>query len=460
MMAKRAFYGWKLVAVFWVIVFINLAFAAYGSPVMNAAMAQQMHLSRALAGLPYSLYIVMSALPSVLIAVLVRSIGVRRTVVLGSLLILAGCLMMATVVHSAIGAALAFGVVIAFGVCAGGVFGTQPGVMLWFVRQRGLAIALVYSGGAFGGLIAAPLLNRVITAAGGNWRAGWWLFAALAALSTAIAAMFIRDRPSDLGQEPYGAEAAAKSTDAERAGARDAERGGDAEPPGERKMGGTPAGAGAWRPAFISMERWTFSEVMRSGRFWIMVLALCGGSAGYTLFLAQGVLHLKDLGFDSAQAALALGVTTGSALLGKAPLALFGDRLDPRYIWAMTSAVFGLGLILVIHPRTMLEVYLFSLCVGIGWGGCIVGMMTTIGNYYGAEVFAAAAGVGGAVNTVISFFASNIGGVVYDRLGSYAPTFLTLAAWCFAGAIALALVGRPVRRVTASAAAVPVGSGS
>ncbi len=434
-MAKSGFYGWKLVAAFWVIVFINLAFAAYGSPVMNAAMAHQMHLSRTLAGLPYSLYIVMSAMPSVLIAVLVRRIGVRGTVVLGSLLILAGCLLMATVVHSAIGATLAFGVVIAFGVCAGGVFGTQPGVMVWFVRQRGLAIALVYSGGAVGGLFAARLLNKVIVAAGGNWRAGWWLYAALAAVSTAIAALFIRERPSDLGQEPYGAEAATTAARAEPSG---------------------PVGAGAWRPAFITQERWTFPEVMRSGRFWIMVLALCGGSAGYTLFLAQGVLHLNDLGFDSSQAAIALSVTTGSALIGKAPLALFGDRIDPRYIWAMTSAVFGLGFIFVIHPRTMPELYLFSLCIGIGWGGCIVGMMTTIGNYYGAEVFAAAAGVGGAINTIISFFASNIGGMVYDRLGSYAPTFIGLVVWCFAGAIALVCVRPPLRRPTRDAGVVAV----
>lgn len=435
-MGQTRFYGWKLVAVFWVIVFINLGFAAYGSPVMNAAMAQQMHLSRTLAGLPYSLYIVMSALPGVLIAVLVRSIGVRGTVVLGSLLILIGCILMATVVGSALGATLVFGVVIAFGVCAGGVFGTQPGVMLWFVRQRGLAIALVYAGGAVGGIVAPRVLNWVVTRAGGNWRAGWWLFAALAAIATALAAVFIRERPADLGQQPYGAAAAGAVAAA---------------------AGGAPAG-GARRPAFITQERWTFAEVMGSVRFWIMVLALCGGSAGYTLFLAQGVLHLKDLGFNAAQAAVALSVMPGSALFGKAPLALFGDRIDPRYIWAITSAVFGLGFILVIHPRTMLEVYIFSLCIGIGWGGCIVGLMTTIGNYYGPGAFAAAAGVAGGVNTVISFFASNIGGVVYDRFGSYAPTFMSLAVWCFAGAIALALVGRPHRRVSGSAAALPVGN--
>lgn len=434
-MPKSAFYGWKLVAAFWVIVFINLGFAAYGSPVLNAAMAKQMHLSRTLAGEPYSLYILMSALPSALIAVLVRWIGVRGTVVFGSLLILAGCVAMATLVHGAIGATLALGVLVAFGVCAGGVFGTQPGVMLWFVRQRGLAIALVYSGGAIGGMVAPHVFNWLITATGGNWRAGWWFYAALAVISTAIAAVFIRERPSDLGQVPYGTEV---------------------EPLAVRAESSDAVAASARRPAFISQERWTLPEVMRSGRFWVMVLALCGGSAGYTLFLAQGVLHLKDLGFTSAQAAAAVSVVPGAALLGKAPLAVFGDRFDPRYIWAITSAVFGLGLLLVIHPRTMLEMYLFSLCIGIGFGGGIVGMMTTLGNYYGVGVFAAAAGVGGALNTIVSFFASNIGAMVYDRLGSYAPTFTGLAVWCFAGAIALMLVRPPVRRPTTGAPIVAV----
>ncbi len=432
-MARSGFYGWKLIAAFWVIVFINLAFAAYGSPVMNAGLALQLHLSRTLAGLPYSLYTVMSAVPSVLIAVLVRRFGVRLTVVLGSLLIVIGCVLMATVVNSALAAVIVFGFVIAFGVCAGGVFGTQPGVVLWFVRRRALALSLLYSGGAFGGLIAAPVLNRAIVHAGGNWRAGWWLYAALAALSTVIAAVFIRERPSDLGQEPDGG------------------------PPRRTLAAGAPAAPAApLRPAFITHEVWPFAEVLRSGRFWIMVLALCGGSAGFTLFLSQGMLHLKDLGFTIAQAALAVSVTTGSALLGKAALALFGDRIDPRYIWAVTAAVFGIGLVLVVHPRNMLSVYAFSLCCGFGFGGGLVCMMTTLSNYYGTEVFAAAAGVAGALNTVISFIASVLGGVVYDALGSYAPTFYILAAWCFAGAIALLLVRPPVRRPVGGEAAVAV----
>jgi len=135
-MRQSAFYGWKLVAALWLIVFINLGFAAYGSPVMNAAMATQLHWSRNLAGLPYNLYTVMAGVPAMLVAVLVRRIGIRRTVMLGSALVFSGALAMATIVRDGLGAVLAFGVVVGLGVAWGGPFGVQPAVANWFGRLR------------------------------------------------------------------------------------------------------------------------------------------------------------------------------------------------------------------------------------------------------------------------------------------------------------------------------------
>jgi MFS family permease len=434
-MARNGFYGWKLLTAFWWIVFINLGFAAYGSPVMNARMAVQLHLSRAMAGLPYSMYTWMAAVPSVLVAVLIRRFGVRLTVMFGCLLVLSGCVLMATVVDSGLTATLVIGVLIAFGVCAGGVFGTQPGLVLWFERRRALAISILYAGGATGGIFAPRILNRVIIAAGGNWRVGWWLFAALAALACVLAALFIRERPSDLGQQPDGRPAS------------------------------PPLAAGATRdsrpdashlPAFITREAWTLSQVLRSPKYWILVFALAGGSAGYTLFLAQGVLHLRDLGYTSTESAYSISVLTFVDLVaGKAALAVFGDRFDPRYIWAVSTAFFGLGFLLLIHPRSMASVYAFSACIGLGFGAGIVCVMAVISNYFGTEAFAAAAGIGAGLNTTVAFIVSVLGGVVYDRLHSYAPTFYTLAAWCFAGAVALAVM-RPPRLGASDAGAVAV----
>lgn len=429
-MAQGDFYGWKLIAVFWVLVFINLAFAAYGTPVMNGYMATDFHLTRTQAGLPYAVYTVMSGVPGPLVALCITRIGVRRTVVLGSLLLVIGSLAMATIVHGVLGAVLASGVLIGLGVVSGGPIGIQPGVVQWFIRWRALTLAIVYSAGGVGGLIAARwVLNPLIVAYGGNWRVGWWLMAALAGIAAIIAALFIRDKPSDLGQVPDGIRVAVE--------------------PGAAAV---PVRAAPRR--FITREIWSFRDVLHSPKFWLMVLALCGGSAGYTLMLAQGWLHLADLGHSAAARAGALSVMTGSTLLGKVALALFGDRFDPRYIWAIATAALGLGLVLVVDVRTTLSLYACAVCIGFGFGGALVCMMTVLSNYYGTQAFPAAAGVAAALNTAVSFFGPVVGGELHDRLGSYAPAFYALAGWCFIGALTLLLVRPPVRAVTGTPAAV------
>jgi MFS family permease len=210
------------------------------------------------------------------------------------------------------------------------------------------------------------------------------------------------------------------------------------------------------RPAFISQEPWTGGEVARCGRFWILVLALCGGSAGYTLFLSQGLLHLADLGYTADARPWALSITTGSTLLGKVALGAFGDRIDPRYIWAVTMVALGVGLLIIVDAHGALSLIAFSVLIGFGFGGGLVCLMSVLSNYFGAKAFPAAAGLAGALNTLVSFVLSQGGGAIYDAVGSYAPTFYSLAAWCFAGAVALLLVRPPVRHAAADPARVAV----
>jgi len=297
------------------------------------------------------------------------------------------------------------------------------------VRRRSLALAIVYSAGGVAGLVAARwVLEPIILRFGGNWRAGWWLMAALAALAAVIAWSFVRDRPADLGQVPDGS----------------------AEP---APAGSTAASAPrSSLPHFITREDWTYAEVVRSARFWIMVLALCGGSAAYTLILAVGFRHVKDLGYSDATWPIVLSTVTGSTLLGKVALGVLGDRIDPRYIWAATMAVFGAGLLMLIDSHTMWAAYTFSVSIGLGFGGGLVCMMAVLSNYYGKQVFASAAGLAALANTVVSAVAAPIGGRIRDVLGTFSPMLYFLAGWCFVAAVALFLVRPPVRRAVAAPA--------
>jgi MFS family permease len=411
---KGSFYGWTMLATLWSIMFLNLGFPAYGPAVINAAMARALALNRETLGNMYSVYMIMSGLPGPLVAVSINRFGVRKTLVLGSLLTITGALLMATVVTSGLGGMLCFGLLVGTGVATGGAMASQAGLARWFVRRRSLALAVLYSSGAIGGFVAAPLLNRLIEVTG-NWRAGWWLLAALSAVAACIALRLVRERPEDLGQvaDGFGPPAAA----------------------------GQPAPDS--RPAFVSRREWTFREAARDPSYWLLLGALVGGSGGYTLFLAHGVVHMQDLGHSAAVGAWAVGIMTVSGLIGKAILAAFGDRIDPRYIYALFVGVFGIGLVVVVNAHALWQVVLFAICMGIGFGGGVVCLMAVLSNYYGTGAFASLAGLAIAINTTLSAIAPKVAGRLFDHGVGYAVNFYFLAAWCFAGAAVLLFMRRP-----------------
>jgi MFS family permease len=417
-LVNRQFYGWTLLAALWGVVFLNLGFPAYGPAVINAAMAGALGLPRETLGNMFSVYMIMSGLPGPLVAMSVNHFGVRKTLVLGSAFIILGSVLMATVVAGGVGGMLCHGLLVGTGVATGATIASQAGLARWFVRRRSLALAVLYSAGAIGGFVAtAIVLNRLIEATG-SWRAGWWLLACLSTIAAILALIFVRERPEDLDQVADGASAPA--TD------------------------GGPAPD--TRPPFVSRVDWSYRDAVRNPAYWLLLVAMIGCSGGYTLFLAHGVVHLKDLGHSAAVGAWAVGIMTVSGLVGKAILAALGDRIDPRYIFALFMAIFAVGLIVIVDARALWQVFLVGTCLGIGFGGGIVCLMAVLSNYYGTRAFASLAGVAIAINTTLSAIAPKVAGRLFDQGIGYAVTFYVLAAWCFAGAIALFLARRPYEK--------------
>jgi MFS family permease len=416
------FYGWKLLGAFWLIACFNLAFPAYGSSVLNAAMASSLGFDRQTLGTMVAIYLAMSGLPGPLVAFGVNRIGVRWTLVIGSGLIVIGAVMLATVVSTGTLAIIAFGFFVGAGVATGAIIAAQAGVARWFMRRRALALSLLYSGGAIGGFVAPPLLTAVAAPGGLNWRFGWWVIAALAVVAAAIAILFVREHPADIGQAVDGV---GLQPDASAA----------------------PRVASAHRvPAFVTRDEWSYREALRGPLFWMMIWPFIGVSAGFALFLAHGVVHLRDLGHSMQVGAWAVGTLTISGLAAKAILGALGDRIDPRFLWAVFCASFGVGLILLVDARAPFAVTLAAICMGIGFGGGIVAMMATLSNYYGTRAFASLSGLAIAINTGICAIAPVLAGRMYDSGAGYALAFYAVAVWCIGGAVLLALLRRPRHR--------------
>jgi MFS family permease len=425
-MAQRSeFYGWKLLAVFWLILFTNFAFPLYGASVINAYMAADLHMDRAALGAAYGLFQWMVGLPAPLVAICINKKGVRFTMALGCVGVMAGALLMAFAVRTTLEVNLVFGVLIGLSALSGGILGAQAGIGRWFVKHKARAITLVHTGSSLGGFVAAPVLNHVIAKFGGNWRAGWMLIAGLSLAASLLAFFFIKEDPADLGQVPDGASSAEAPP----------------VPTGFRTI---------THGVYKTTDTWTFGEVFRTPAIWMFLIAILGFSAGYPLFLAHGVVHLRDLGYSASAAAFSVSVMLLASLGGTLIFAGVADLVEPRFVWAAASVLFGVGMILALHASGAAGPYLYAICLGAGFGVSFSSMMALPANYYGTQAYAPIIAVVIAVGTTAGAAGPFAAGYIYDRFGSYEPAFYAVSALSFFAALLLLFAAPPIHKAARS----------
>jgi len=156
----ESFYGWKLLIIFWVIIILNFTFPTFGTSVVNTYMARAMHLSRERLGLAFSVFSLMAGLPGPLVAESINRLGIRVTLVIGTLLTSCGALLMASYVKTTFQAILVLGLIVGAGAAMAGTIAPQVGIARWFRRKRARAMSLVLSASGLGGCIAVPTLAR------------------------------------------------------------------------------------------------------------------------------------------------------------------------------------------------------------------------------------------------------------------------------------------------------------
>ena len=62
-MQPREFYGWKFLAVLWLILFVNFAFPIYGSGVISGYMVAALHFDRRTLGIIFAVFYWMHGIP-------------------------------------------------------------------------------------------------------------------------------------------------------------------------------------------------------------------------------------------------------------------------------------------------------------------------------------------------------------------------------------------------------------
>ena len=129
-----------------------------------------------------------------------------------------------------------------------------------------------------------------------------------------------------------------------------------------------------------------------------------------------------------------------------------GQRLPKRYILSTIYALRSVAIIVFLNvPLTPMSVYVFSSAMGVLWLSTVPPTNATIAQIFGVAHLSMLGGFVFFSHQIGSFLGVWLGGVLYDKTGSYDIVwYISIALGIFA-----AIVNLPVREAPISRGAVP-----
>jgi MFS family permease len=357
--------------------------------------------------------------------------GPRLVIEIGVGLVGVG-LLLATLIREPWQLYLTLGALVGGGVNSLAYTGQSLYLTNWFVRRRGLALSIAFSGVGVGSITILPWLQSVIASAG--WRAACWVLGISVLALLAPLNLLLKRQPEDLGLEPDGV-----VSGSEAARRRD----------------------NVVDPAWAAVD-WTLGRALRTTRFWWIATGyFCGLFTWYAVQVHQ-TKYLIEIGFPPSAAAWALGLVSLVAVPGQIAFGHLPDRIGREWVWTIGNAGFVLCCVtLILLRESPITTLLWVMVVAQGTlGYSLTSVMGAIpaeifeGRHYGS-IFGTvmlAAIVGGAAGPWIS-------GVFHDVTGTYSPAFwIAMGCSAFsAAAIWFAAPGK-VRAVAGRADRLSAGS--
>jgi len=414
------FYGWVVVAAAFVTMAIGVnvrtAFSLLFPPILD-----EFGWERGLTAGAFSFGFLVSALLSPLVGRLMDRRGPRFVIEMGVIVMGSGMLL-APLVSRPWHLYATLGVLVGGGGNCLGYTGQSLYLPNWFVRRRGLAMSLAFSGVGIGSIVLLPWLQAMIARTG--WRTACWGLGLLVLGVLVPLNLALKRRPEDLGLQPDG----------------------DAAPRGPAAARRTNVVDSAW-----AAVDWTLARAIRTSRFWWIAVGYFFGLFAWYAVQVHQTKYLVEVGFSPTLAGWALGLVSLVAVPGQIALGHLSDRVGREWVW--TVGCFGfvlclLALLALRHAPTVALLYLMVISQGfLGYGlTSVLGAIPNeifegrhYGGVFGTLMLAAISG--GAAGPWVA-------GTLYDITGSYTPAFTIAIGGSVLSALAIWLAApRKVRAV-------------
>ena len=390
----------------WVRLMVTLALMTIGSSgmyvvaVVLPSVQAEFGVARADASLPYTLLMVGFGVGGVLMGRLADRFGVMVPIFVGSLGLGAG-FVGAGMSGSITMFALAHGVLLGLLGSSATFAPLVADTSLWFVRRRGIAVAICASGNYLAGAIWPPIVQHFVETIG--WRQTYIGLGVLCVLSMPLLALALRARP------PTAVAAA-------------------------------PRGTSTVQP---SLRPFGMSIGQAQALLCVAGVACCVAMAMPQVHI---VAYCTDLGYGTARGAQMLSLMLACGIVSRLVSGLICDRIGGLRTLLLGSVLQGLALLLFLPFDGLVSLYVISALFGLFQGGIVPSYAIIVREHFPP------AEAGARVGTVImcTLFGMALGGwmsgKVFDLTGSYHAAFLNGIGWNLLNLSIAVLLLRGARR--------------
>jgi MFS family permease len=414
----KPFYGWYIVAVGFLSIFVGVGATIDAVAVFVKPMSESLDWTRTLIMGAVTVASIATALVSPLVGRIIDRYGAR---VLMSVSAIAGggLLMSLSLVTQPWHFYLLFGVGIGVARPCFSLVAATTTVSNWFIRKRGRALALSTMGAAISALVVIPLTQYVTSTF--DWRSAWVMLGIMAwALLALPAAFVVRRRPEDLGLLP------------------------DGEQPGREN------GNSIFRPREGTKNElpktevnWPARDAIRTRAFWLILTSLIFTSLPLMGVWLHASANFTDRGVSPARAALAMGCVALTSIPSRVFWGLVAERIHVRYCTIITNLGLAASVVLIILAASFPMALGSMLFFGVFAGGGIVLEAMMWPEYFGRRALGSIQGFSGLFRVVGIAGGPLLAGVIYDTTGSYHIAFSVFAGGCLLSSLFMYLAKPP-----------------
>jgi MFS family permease len=418
--ARRVEYAWIVAALTFMSLLVAAGVRATPS-VLIVPLEEAFGWTRATISAAISINIVLYGLMGPFAAAAMQRFGIRKTL-LTALGVLASATALTTLVTEPWHLMLSWGVLVGLGSGTVALVLAATIVNRWFIARRGLVMGMLTASTATGQLVFLPLLASVATADG--WQAVAWLVSIVIASMIPLVAIFLPERPSDIGLLPYGATHAIASD------------------------------ASVGNPIVTAFR--ALAVASRSRDFWLLFgsFFVCGLSTN-GLIGTHLISACIDHGIPEVRAAGLLAMMGVFDLVGTTLSGWLSDRYDSRIL--LFCYYFFRGISLLFLPYTDFTFYglsMFAVFYGLDWIATVPPTVRLTTDAFGKRDAPIVFGWITAGHQLGGGVAASGAGLLRTEFGSYMEAFLIAGLACAITAIMVLMIGRgkasPAREAAAA----------